>query len=239
MTIFRKISILLIISGLLFIGQVNISRASDYNSEITVRLKTGMITEAEFPEKIANITKSISSEALQIETLGNRMFLLARESLDSKVYVVTQDNESFCLHLIMDEARAASRIKIDNHHQQTNEEEANALNTVELMKALLSGRQPPGAVNSTLNHREIFNNAKLRISIDEVYEFSNNVKAFCLTFENLTWKPLVVPIEHIELPGLLTISIDTQILEPRPHDIKKKTSVYMTKAYMVVEGLNQ
>jgi len=239
MTIFRKVSILLIIPGLLFTGQVNISRAADSGGEIPLRLKAGMITEAEFPEKIANITKSISSEALQIETLGNRMFLLARESLDSKVYVVTQDNESFCLRLIMDEARAVSRIKIEKPHQQTNEEEANAVSTVELMKALLSGRQPLGAVNSTLNHREIFNNAKLRISIDELYEFPNNVKAFCLIFENLTRKPLVVPIEHIELPGLLAVSIDTQILEPRPHDINKKTSVYMTKAYMVVEGLNQ
>ncbi len=239
MTVFKKVFILLIVSGLFITGHINILRAADYNPEITVRLKTGMITEAEFPEKIANITKSISSEALQIETLGNRMFLLARESLDSKVYIVTQDNESFCLHLVMDETKAVSRIKIEKPHQQTNEEEANAVNTVELMKALLSGRQPLGAVSSTLNQREIFNNAKLRISIDEVYEFPNNVKAFCLTFENLTRKPLVVPIEHIELPGLLAVSIDTQILEPRPHDTKKKTSVYMTKAYMVVEGLDQ
>lgn len=239
MTIFRKVAILLVISGLFLAGQINVSKAAGSEGEIPLRLKTGMITEAEFPEKVANITKSISSEALQIETLGNRMFLLARESLDSKVYVVTQDNESFCLHLVMDETLAVSRIKIEKPHQQTNEEEANALNSVELMKALLSGRQPHGAVSSTLNKREIFNNAKLRISIDEVYEFLNNVKAFCLTFENLTRKPLVVPIEHIELPGLLAISIDTQILEPRPHDTKKKTSVYMTKAYMVVEGLNQ
>lgn len=239
MTIFRKASILLVISGLFLVGQINISRAADPGGEIPLRLKIGMITEAEFPEKIANITKSISSENLQIETLGNRIFFLARESLDSKVYVVTQDNESFCLHLIMDEVRAASRIKIDKPQQQINEEEGNTVNTVELMKALLSGRQPSGSVSSTLNHREIFNNAKLRISIDEVYEFPNNVKAFCLTFENLTRKPLVVPIEHIELPGLLAISIDTQILEPRPHDTKKKTSAYTTKAYMVAEGLNQ
>lgn len=239
MTMLKKVFILLIFSGLFLAGQAQTSKAANYSSEISLRLKTGMITEAEFPEKIANITKSISSEALQIETLGNRMFLLARESLDTQLYVVTQDNESYCLHLIIDEARVVSRIKIEKPHQQTNEEEANAVNTVELMKALLSGRQPPGAVSSTPNHRVIFNNAKLRINIDEVYEFPNNVKAFCLTFENLTRKPLVVPIEHIELPGLLAISIDTQILEPRPHDTKKKNSAYMTKAYMVVEGLVQ
>jgi hypothetical protein len=217
-----------------------VSSDNDAKTAIPLKLKTGVVTEAEFPEKIANITKSISSEILQIETLGNRMFLLARESLDSKVYVVTQDNESFCLHLIMDEAQAPSRIKITKPHEAENDEKnSDIVNTVELMKALLTGRQPPGVASSKLHSREIFNNAKLRIIVDEVYEFPNNAKALCLTFENLTRKPLVVPIEHIELPGLLAVSIDTQILEPRPHDIKKKTSVYMTKAYMVVEGLNQ
>ena len=240
MTILKKVFILLVISGLFLTGQVNISRAADYGAEIPLRLKTGMITEAEFPEKIANVTKSISSESLQIETLGNRMFLLPRENLDSQIYVVTQDNVSYCLHLIMDEAQAPTRIKITKPHEAENDEKASDIaNTVELMKALLTGRQPPGAVSSKLHPQEIFNNAKLRISIDEVYEFPNNVKALCLTFENLTRKPMVVPIEHIELPGLLAISIDTQILEPRPHDTNKKTSAYMTKAYMVVEGLNQ
>lgn len=240
MMILKKVFILLVISGLFLTGQVNISRAADYAAEIPLRLKTGMITEAEFPEKIADVTKSISSESLQIETLGNRMFLLPRENLDSQIYVVTQDNVSYCLHLIMDEAEAPSRIKITKPHEAENDEKASDIaNTVEQMKALLTGRQPPGAVSSKLHPKEIFNNAKLRISIDEVYEFPNNVKAFCLTFENLTRKPMVVPIEHIELPGLLAISIDTQILEPRPHDTNKKTSAYMTKAYMVVEGLNQ
>ena len=240
MTILKKVFILLIISGLFLTEQVNISRAADSGGEIPLRLKIGMITEAEFPEKIANVTKSISSESLQIETLGNRMFLLPRENLDSQIYVVTQDNVSYCLHLIMDEAEAPTRIKITKPHEAENDEKASDIaNTVELMKALLTGRQPPGAVGSKLHPKEIFNNAKLRISIDEVYEFPNNVKALCLTFENLTRKPMVVPIEHIELPGLLAISIDTQILEPRPHDTNKKTSAYMTKAYMVVEGLNQ
>jgi len=240
MMIFRKAFILLVISGLFITGQANISGAADSGGEIPLRLKTGMITEAEFPEKIANVTKSISSEVLQIETLGNRMFLLPRENLDSQIYVVTRDNVSYCLHLIMDEAQAPSRIKIAKPHEAENDEKnADIANTVELMKALLTGRQQPGAVSSKLHPQEIFNNAKLRVVIDEVYEFSNNVKALCLTFENLTRKPIVIPIEHIELPGSLAISIDRQILEPKPHDTKKKASAYTAKAYMVVEGLNQ
>jgi len=239
MTIFKKVFILLIVPGLLLAGQINVLRAAGSGTEIPLRLKTGMITEAEFPEKIANITKSISSEALQIETLGNRMFLLPRENFDTQLYIVTQDNISYCLHLFMDENQAPTRIKIEKPRQQIDKgQENDTANTVELMKALLSGRQPTGSASSELQSKEIFNNSKLRIAIDKIYEFPNNVKALCLTFENLTRKPMVVPIEHIELPGLLAVSIDTQVLEPRPHDTKKKAQGYIAKAYMVVEGLN-
>jgi len=240
MKILKKLFILVIVYGLVLTGQANASRASDYNDEIPLRLKVGMITEAEFPEKVANVTKSVSSEALQIETLGNRIFLLPRENFDSQLYVITQDNVSYCLHLIMDETQAPTRIKIEKHHSQVNEEQGkDTANTVELMKALLTGKQPTGAVNSKLHPQEIFNNGKFRIIINEAYEFSNNVKAFVLTFENLSSKPLVVPIEHIELPGLLAISVDSQILEARPHNANKKALAYIAKAYMIVEGLTQ
>jgi hypothetical protein len=49
---------------------------------------------------------------------------------------------------------------------------------------------------------------------------------------------MVVPIEHIELPGLLAISMESQILEARPYDTNKKNSSYMAKAYMIVEEQN-
>ena len=240
MKILKKLFILMIVSGMFLIGQADASSASDYSDEITLRLKAGMITEAEFPDKIANVTKSVANETLQIETLGNRIFLLPRENLESQLYVVTQDNVSYCLHLIMDETQAATRIKIEKPHQQTNEEQSkDTANTVELMKALLTGKQPPGSVSSKLHPQDIFNNAKLRITIDEVYELAGGTKAFVLTFENLVDKPVIVPIEHIELPGLLAISVDSQILEARPHNTNKKPIRHTAKSYMIVEGLTQ
>ena len=240
MKILKRLFYSMIVSGLFLAGQVNASGALDYSDEISLRLKAGMITEAEFPDKIANVTKSVASEILQIETLGNRIFLLPRESFDSQLYVVTQDNVSYCLHLIMDETQAATRIKIKKPHQAANEEQGrDTANTVELMKALMIGRQPPGSVSSKLHPQDIFNNAKLRITIDEVYELAGGTKAFVLTFENLVDKPVIVPIEHIELPGLLAISVDSQILEARPHNTNKKPSRHTTRAYMIVEGLAQ
>ena len=178
MKILKRLFILMIVSGLFLAGQVNVSGASDYSDEISLRLKAGMITEAEFPDKIANVTKSVASEILQIETLGNRIFLLPRESFDSRLYVVTQDNVSYCLHLIMDETQAATRIKIEKPHQQTNEEQGkDTANTVELMKALLTGKQPSGSVSSKLHPQEIFNNGRIRIIIDEAYELSRDRKS--------------------------------------------------------------
>ncbi len=234
----KKFLILIIVLELFLTKQVYASGAPNYSNEvIPLRLKVGMITEAEFPDKIANVTKGVSSEFLQIETLGNRMFLLPREDFDSQLYVVTQDNVSYCLHLIMDESEAPTRIKINKYPEAANDEQGRkAVNAIELMKALLIGRAPRGSASSKLRVQEIFNNGKFRITIDEIYELPGNVKALCLTFENLSSKPVVVPIEHIELPGLLAISVDNQLLEAGPHVNNKKSA---TKAYMIVEGQSQ
>ena len=235
-----RIFIIVIVLGLFAAVQTGAFEVSNSNDEISVRLKAGMITEVELPDKIANVTRIVSSEILQIETLGNKMFLLPKENCDSQIYVVTQDNVSYCLRLIMDGTQAPSRIKIEKPRETANEKQNKDIaDTLELMKALLTGRLPPGAVSSKLHPQEIFNNGKFRMVIEEVYDLSVNAKAFVLTFENLDCKPIVVPIEHIEIPGLLAISVDSQILEARPHDVNKKTSAYTTKAYMILERLNQ
>jgi hypothetical protein len=203
-----------------------------------VKLKIGTITEVEFPGTIANVTKSIPSESLQVETLGTRMFLLAREMLDSYLYVVTQDNVSYCLHLLIDDAEAVARVHIKKPEsaeggQPKNKNEAN---TIELMKSLISGRPLPGVVSSREDGKEVFNNGTIRIVVDEVYELEAGTKAFVLSLENLTNRPIVMPIEHIELPGLLAISTDKQILEARPHD-RGKDKACTAKAYMIIEGV--
>ncbi|MDD4982028.1 MAG: hypothetical protein PHS12_04650 [Candidatus Omnitrophica bacterium] len=235
-----RVFIIGVIFGLLAIVQAGALEVSNSNDEVSVRLKTGMITEVELPEKIANVTRSVSSTVLQIETLGNKMFLLPKENCDSQIYVVTQENVSYCLRLIMDGTQAPSRIKIEKTRETSSEKQnKDTANTLEMMKALFTGSLPLGTAGSKLHPQEIFNNGKFRMVIEEVYDLSVNAKAFVLIFENLDCKPIVVPIEHIEIPGLLAISVDSQILEAKPHDLNKKTSAYTTKAYMIVERLNQ
>ena len=238
----RVFCILLVILGVVLKdASADSGKGVDYSDEaIALRLKTGMVTEAEFPEPIADVTKSVSAEFLQIETIGNRMFLLPLKEFDSYIHVVTQDNISYCLHLIMDEFQAPTRIKITKRVEASaGPQNKEAINTIELMKGLIAGRYPQGSAVLKLCKQEVFNNGKIRIVADKVYEFSAGAKAFVLTFENLGSKPIVVPIEHIEFPGLLAISVDSQVLEARPHAGESKFSGCTTKAYMVVEGKKQ
>lgn len=238
----KRLCILMVVFGLFMAKEAfssPVSIANDSDDSISLRLKIGMITEAEFPETIANVTKSISSASLQIETLGNRMFLLPLENFDVYIHVVTRDDISYVLHLITDETQNASLIKIKKPAEVKNDPQSKEIvNTIELMKALMRGEQPLGSVSSKLHPQEIINNGKFRIIADEVYELQGGVKAFVLTFENLERKPVVVPIEHIELPGLLAISVDSQMLEARPRDTAKKPSGFSTKAYMITDEAN-
>jgi len=226
----------------MFLAKDGYPSVEDHRSSdvVHLRLKADMITEAEFPANIANVTKSVPSQLLQIETMGNRMFFLARENFESSIHVVTQDNFSYSLHLAVGEEKALSHVRIKRPAEgKKNEQDKGMVNTIELMKALINDKPFKGVVSSKVPDQEIFNDGKMRIVMDKIYELQGGVKAIVLTFENLTYKPIVVPIEHVELPGLLAISVKSQTLEARPRDIKKKTLGYYTKAYMVVEGTNR
>ena len=211
-----------------------------YSDEsIPVKVKVGKTMEVEFPDKIANVAKSLQTDTLQIETLHNRMFLLPQKEMDAVIYVVTQDNVSYCLHLITDQTQSATHLKLRKPlNKDIEPKDKDASNSVELMRTLILGGNPPSSVSFELCKREIFNNGTLRIVINETYELKGGVRALVLTFENLTDRPICVPLQYIELPGLLAISADSQILEARPCDRDEKNSGYFTKAYMVMETPN-
>ena len=238
MKMFRVFFAVAALFGLIFVSEVYSLDAVGNRHDIRiVKLKIGTITELKFPETIANVTKSISSESLQVETLGARMFLLAREMLNTYVYVVTQDNVSYSLHLVIDDAEAAAQVQIKKPDSaEESQKDKNTINTIELMKSLVNGSPIPGVVSSRENGQEVFNNGALRIVMDELYELEGGARAFILSFENLTNKPMVMPIEHIELPGLLAISADRQILEAKPRDTSKKKN-YPAKVYMIIFGV--
>ena len=204
---------------------------------IPIRVKAGAITEVEFEEKIANITKSVSSDILQIETLENRIFLLSLKNTDSDIYVVTQDNISYALRITTIVGDSDSRVKIrkpaDKIVDVSNKDE---ITTIDVMKALMTGVYPAGAELVDGEKIELFNNGWLRLTTDKIFELSGGARALVVTAENLIDKPIVIPIQNIELPGLLAISVDNEILEGRSSEVLKQKTGYITKACMVIEN---
>ena len=231
---------ILIISLMLFLTANSYAEGlvDDGNDSTCVKLNSGLVTEVEFPANIANVTKSVPSQLLQIETSGNRMFLLARENFNSSIYVITADNLSYCLRLASGEDKvSSSHVTVKRQHGNIREQEnRNGANTVRLLKALINGECLKDLVDSKAKGKEVYNNGSIRIVTDEVYEFSQGVKAVVLTIENLTSRSIVIPIEHIEFPGLLAISVENQLLEAHAKDTTKRPSCYTTKAYMIIEG---
>lgn len=215
----------------------SVSSDNDAKTAIPLKLKTGVVTEAEFSERIAGVTKSVPAEFLEVETLGNRMFLLPLKSFDSYLHVITEDNVSHCLHLSMDEAEAATYIKIKQDEAKPRTKGRGAYNTIEIMRMLLKGEELPGASSVNSHDQEIFNNGGLRILTEAVYELDGGAKALRLRLENLMDKPIVLPIENIELPGLVAISVDSQFLGARPRHPVKENQDHMTKAYLVIQSM--
>ena len=233
--LFISLSVVMLFSAAMSYAE---SPVNENSNTTMLTLNADLVMEVEFSSNIANVTKSIPSALLQVETLGNRMFLLAKENFESQIYVVTQDNISYCLHLVVSEAKdIPGHVKIKKPFESASEPRNRTnLNTIKLMKALITGEGLSNAALSKAKNDEIFNDGSLRIVIDRIYEFPSGVKAVVLTVENLTLKPVVVPIEHIQFPGLLAISIQSQMLEASSRLAYKKAAGVTTKAYMIIEG---
>ena len=84
--LFVLVSIVTLLSAAVSYAEVPVNE----NSNTTMlTLNADMVMEVEFSSNIANVTKSIPSALLQVETLGNRMFLLAKENFESMIYLLT------------------------------------------------------------------------------------------------------------------------------------------------------
>lgn len=202
---------------------------------IQVNVKLGAITEIEFEERVANVAKGVAGDVLQVETLENRIFVLPLQAVEADLYVVTQDNISYALRLVENEANKDNRVRIKKPADRIIEPQSEeTVNTIEAIKSLILGVPPAGSNRLPVYKSEIFNNGWLRMSTDQVFELAGGVKAMILTAENLTDKPIIFPIQNIELPGLLAISADSQLLEARPIGGADKNKVYSTKVYLVV-----
>ena len=233
--LFISLSVVMLFSAAMSYAE---SPVNENSNTTMLTLNADLVMEVEFSSNIANVTKSIPSALLQVETLGNRMFLLAKENFESQIYVVTGDNISYCLHLVVSEAKdIPGHVKIKKPFESGEmPKNRTNLNTIKLMKALITGEGLSNAALSKAKNDEIFNDGSLRIVIDRIYEFPSGVKAVVLTVENLTHSPVVVPIEHIQFPGLLAISIQSQMLEASSRLAYKKAVGVTTKAYMIIEG---
>ena len=100
--LFISLSVVMLFSAAMSYAE---SPVNENSNTTMLTLNADLVMEVEFSSNIANVTKSIPSALLQVETLGNRMFLLAKENFESQIYVVTQDNISYCLHLVVSEAK--------------------------------------------------------------------------------------------------------------------------------------
>ena len=94
--LFISLSVVMLFSAAMSYAE---SPVNENSNTTMLTLNADLVMEVEFSSNIANVTKSIPSALLQVETLGNRMFLLAKENFESQIYVVTGDNISYCHHL--------------------------------------------------------------------------------------------------------------------------------------------
>jgi len=190
---------------------------------ITINVEVGKITEVVLPKDIASIAKGVASEVLQIEVLGERLYLLPLQSITADIYIITTDGTSYPINLVVGKGEWYTRVNIAKPGIKDIQKKGPNF-TIELIRMLLLGIEPPGSTRLDGNV-EVFNNGYMKLTLKTIYELPN-CNSYILTAENLHNKSIVFPMQDIEFPNLLVISVDRQVLGPKGEE-NSKTKIYM------------
>ena len=190
---------------------------------VTVKGEVGKISEVVFSQDVARIAKGASSEVLQIEVVGNRIYLLPLQKAESDIYVITKDGVSYPVTVLADGQGYDLRVEAGGPRET--DSAGNRGNGVqEFLRAMFLDVEPADG-ESFVCDQEVFNQQGLRWRVKKIVRAAA-MTGYVVEAENLSSASIVVPIQDIDLPGLLAISADRQVLEPQGKE-NSRTFVYM------------
>ena len=82
--------------------------------------------------------------------------------------------------------------------------------------------------------REIYRDASLSLTLQEAY-IAPRMRGYVLLAENLTGVSVPVPLQDLDIPGLLAAGAFEHVLFPRPRTVEERLAgAYQCQVYLVL-----
>lgn len=109
------------------------------------------------------------------------------------------------------------------------------LTALELVKAMVREEVPAGVQHTKGSGHKVYEDDAVTLTMQEAF-FAPVMRGYVLQAENRTGVSVPVPVQNLEMPGLLAVAADQQLLYPRPQTVEEElAAAHRCKVYLVVK----
>jgi TraK protein len=203
---------------------------------VRVRLTVGKTTQVEVPEAVVDMVTMIEATHLTLSYTGHYVQLHALTAVEGEVFVITTSGASYPLAVTTNASQhdAAVRIVTTGTRAKKRQRATQSLTAVGLIRAMARGEIPPGVEHLPAKGQQIYHDGTVRLTLQAAY-LSPRMRGYILQAENLTGVSVPVPVEELEIPGLLAVGSFTHVLYPQPRSVEERLAgAYQSLVYVVV-----
>jgi len=213
------------------------TRVVEYaGAPLRVRLSVGNATQVELPDEVVDIVTMLEPAQLTLSYSGHVVHLHAMTALDGEVFVITTSGTSYPLAVTTTATPfdGAVRIVVTGTRAKHRQQQTQGLTAVGLIRAMARGEIPPGVEQLPAKGQRVYHDGTLQFTLQAAY-VSPLMRGYVLHAENLTGVSVPVPVEELEMPGLLAVGSVAQILYPQPRTVEERVAgAYQSLVYVVV-----
>ena len=197
----------------------------------------GETSEVELPEEIADIVTALAVDVLEVTYNGRYIYLHPTHEISGQVFAISDSGVSYKLIVTTDADTVDTSVRITATGTQTRQRllATRTLTAVNLIRAMVRKERLPGVEYAEAEPEEVYNDGTLSLRILEAY-WTPTMRGYVLQVENLTRVSVPVPIQNIEMPGLLAIGARAQLLYPTPQTLEEElAAAHQSVVYLVVK----
>jgi hypothetical protein len=190
---------------------------------VRVRLSIGNATQVELPNEVVDIVTMLEPAQLSLSYSGHFVQLHALTALEGEVFVITTSGASYPLTVATTATPSdgAVRLVVTGTRARQRQQQTQGLTAVGLIRAMARGEIPPGVEHLPAKGQRVYHDGTLQFTLQAAY-ISPLMRGYVLQAENLTGVSVPVPVEELEMPGLLAVGSVAQILYPQPRTVEER-----------------
>jgi len=214
------------------------TRVVEYTGKpVRLRLGVGNSTQVEAPEEVVDVVTALTAQQLGVEFSGTHVLVHALEPVEGELFVITSSGASYALSVATDtpdRRDAIVRITTMGTRAKKRAKETRTLSAVDLIRAMARREVPPGVEQLKASGQEVYRDGTLAFTLQEAY-ITPRMRGYVLLAENLTGVSVPVPVQEMDIPGLLAIGVFEQLLYPKPRTVEEQLAgAYQCLLYVVL-----